>query len=186
MLQRISSVYDTHKIVLTKPLYKAEAYLLLYPEGFSHLMDVVVKHSDFFGDDFLAKFEAAWAKIHSQQGRQGLYELLSRAMSVEVEGGAEGGTEAASGSGYEGRSGSGSGGGNAMRKSLVEDSRGETRAAVAVLSVYSAFLMSFFEGQHRKAFELLYAAESIHEEAKAFAKIAEESQWAADDVNPAP
>jgi len=182
MLQRISSVYDTHKIVLTKPLYKAEAYLLLYPEGFSHLMDVVVKHSDFFGDDFLAKFEAAWAKIHSQQGRQGLYELLSRAMSVEVEGGAE----AASGSRYEGRSGSGGGGGNAMRKSLVEDSRGETRAAVAVLSVYSAFLMSFFEGQHRKAFELLYAAESIHEEAKAFAKIAEESQWAADDVNPAP
>ena len=184
MLQRISSVYDTHKIVLTKPLYKAEAYLLLYPEGFSHLMDVVVKHSDFFGDDFLAKFEAAWAKIHSQQGRQGLYELLSRAMSVESAGGAEGGAEAASGSGYEGRSGSG--GRNAMRKSLVEDSRGETRAAVAVLSVYSAFLMSFFEGQHRKAFELLYAAESIHEEAKAFAKIAEESQWAADDVNPAP
>ena len=181
MLQRISSVYDTHKIVLTKPIYKAEAYLLLYPEGFSHLMDVVVKHSDFFGDEFLTKFEAAWAKIHSQQGRQGLYELLSRAMSAET--GAEGGAESASGSRDDGRSSSGSG--NAMRKSLVEDSRGETRAAVAVLSVYSAFLVSFFEGQHRKAFELLYAAESIHQEAKAFAKIAEESQWAADDVNSA-
>jgi len=155
MLRRMKAVFDTHKIVMTRPLYKAEAYLMLYPEGYGYLMDVVVKHADFFGEDFLLRFESAWGKIHSDQGRRELYAMLAGITSPE-----------------------------GRRKDLVED-RGEARAAVAVLSIYSAFLVSFFEGGYRKAFDLLYAAETIHQDAKVHARNAEVSQWAADEVGSA-
>jgi len=156
MLQRISAVYDTNKIVLARPLYKAEAYLVLYPEGFSYMMDVVVKHSDFFGDAFLRGFESAWSLIHSAQGRTELYDLLAKLTSS-----AEGG----------------------KRKELVQDPRAETRGAAVVLCIYSAYLVSFFDGNYRKAFDLLVAAEAIHQEAKVFARESEEARtlWSADD-----
>jgi len=68
---------------------------------------------------------------------------------------------------------------------LIEDrtARGASaRATATALSIYAAFLVSFHEGNHRKAFDLLFAAEAVHQEAKAFGRRAEESQWAADDL----
>lgn len=152
MLRRISAVYKTQKIVLTKPLYKAEAYLMLYPEAYNYIVEVVVRHADFLGENFLSKFEAAWSNIHSQQGRNDLYNLLLLTTSTD-----------------------------GRRRELIEDNQSHARTAVTVLSIYSAFIMSFFEGKHRKAYDLLYAAESIHQDAKTFIENKENSVWAADD-----
>lgn len=139
MLRRLGPVHGAKTIVMTKPVYQAEAYILLYPEAFAHIMDMVVTHSDFLGESFLQSFEAAWSSINHKTGRVELYKLLARTTSPE-----------------------------GRRQALVEDPGRDARAAVTCLVVYSAYLMSFFESEHRKAFDLLYAVEAIHLDAKAF------------------
>ena len=149
MLRRLGPVHSAKKIVMAKPVYQAEAYIVLYPEAFAHIMDVVVQHSDFLGDSFLRTFEAAWKNINAKAGRLELHRLLVRTTSAE-----------------------------GRRQALIEDpSRDagrDARAAVTALSIYAAYLVSFHEGEHRKAFDLLYACEAIHLEARALQRAREE------------
>jgi len=128
---------------------------MLYPEGFRNILDLVVKNSEFLGVDFLNKFEAAWGVIHTQQGRNDLFKLLVDTTSSSPSG---------------------------RRKELVEAERDEPRAAVSLLCIYTAFLMSFHHSAHRGAYDLLFACESIFRDAEALAREKEESLWAGDDV----
>ena len=89
------------------------------------------------GMEFLKKFEHCWGRLHSPDGRSGLYELLSNLLSEPSD----------------------------IRDALVDSQDPDDRDAVTLLCIYTAYLLSAYEQQHRAAFDLLFLAEELHRDA---------------------
>jgi hypothetical protein len=144
---------------LARPMYKNENYLFVYPAALSHIVDSIAANAEALGGDFLVRFESGWSKAHSEQGRKELYTLLSEYLEPE----------------------------SPMRQNLVEMESDEARRSVVMLSVYVAYLVGTKTNQKRqqhtnnnsnnnhhhhhhqnrdgspfrRAFDLLYSAESM-------------------------
>jgi len=162
VLRRISKSGDMPGVQLARPMYKADNWLFVYPSALSHMVDAVGMSAEFLGRHFLRDFEAAWSSAHSKEGRADLYALLM---------------------GLVGRS-------SPSRQRLIEEENPEARLCALKLSLYVSYLVGVHGGEDtamnsgaggnaggdansndhapRRAFDLLYAAESLQQEAEKY------------------
>lgn len=151
MLRRVPELQQGEgRINLARPLYKSPNYLFVYPAAVSYMFDVVLKNAEFLGTDFLSEFERAWKKTHALEGRRRLWQLLSDTLKDEADGG--------------------------RRQELIM-AKEEARNCIVMLSVYSSYLvgangiskegmLSGSSSSFREAFDLLYSAETMIQEAE--------------------
>jgi len=165
VLRRISNSGGMPGVQLARPMYKADNWLFVYPSALSHMVDAVGMSAEFLGRRFLRDFEAAWGNANSAEGRNDLYALLH---------------------GLVGPS-------SPSRQRLIEEETPEARLCALKLSLYVSYLVGVHGGEdsptssgpapgggaggtdsigsdhaHRRAFDLLYAAESLQQEAEAY------------------
>jgi hypothetical protein len=132
---------------LSQPMYRSPHYLTVFPDGTNQLLDLIIRQGDILGMKFLNPFESAWKNLHSSKGRKVLYDLLLNLVSV-------------------------SGG----RQELIEVISTQTtditdvRSSITLLATYSAYLIGAYDDDYRSAFNLLFAVESLCQEADVFAK----------------
>jgi hypothetical protein len=88
---------------------------------------------------FIESFEPAWQHLHSQGGRDALYTLMLQTVSMR-----------------------------GRRTEMVRDASEETRRAVSLVCAYTAYLVAAHDGSYRRAFDLLYAVESLCKEAEEY------------------
>ena len=116
------------------------------------MVDTVVRNVDFFGMDFVKKFEGSWKHLHSREGRDGLYSLMLHTVSIR-----------------------------GRRSELIQNASDDTRRAVSLITAYASYLVAAQDESYRRAFDLLYAAESLNREADELEAQAAESSREADE-----
>jgi hypothetical protein len=176
-LQKLLPGYQIGSIELARPIYKSENYLFVYPAALKFMVDSVVANAEVLGSDFLIRFEAAWARAHSDQGRNQLYILLEEYLAIDSD----------------------------SRKSLIqhvtdnEERKGTSaitnngngaQGCILMLTAYVSYLVSINGGSvvggkgigtqgqdsYRRAYDLLYAAESMMDEAEEYKRSLSESR----------
>ena len=145
---------DMPGVQIARPMYKTDNYLFIYPSALSHIVDCVVSSGELLGKRFLRDFETAWANAHSKDGRNDLYTLLEELIAP----------------------------GSPLRQRLIEEASPAARHCVLKLSLYIAYLVgahgsedlttstdtSGTDHAFRRAFDLLYAAECLQQDAEVF------------------
>lgn len=132
---------------LSKPMYRSPHYLTVFPDGTNQLLDLIIRQSDVLGMKFLKPFESAWKNLHSSYGRKSLYDLLLNLVSV-----------------------------SGSRQELIELISSQNtditdiRSSISLLATYSAYLIGAYDNDYRSAFNLLFAVESLCQEAEIYAE----------------
>jgi hypothetical protein len=136
-LNSINDEVDTGVLSLSKPLYKSENYLVANPRSLDKLFKMIIKHNDVLGQEFLNDCEAIWKILKSQEGRFQFYNLMMYTVSLK-----------------------------GKRTEIIQNYDDDVRGTITISGVYAAFLISYFEKDHRKAYDLLYAIYSLNEDAE--------------------
>lgn len=150
MLRRVPDLQQGEgRLFLARPLYKSPNYLFVYPTALSYMFDSVLKNAEFLGPDFLVEFEQAWKETHALEGRKRLWQLLNGVLKDEKQGG--------------------------RRQELIM-ANDDAQRCVVMLSIYSSYLvganginrddMRTGNGSFRQAYDLLYSAETMMQEAE--------------------
>jgi hypothetical protein len=136
LLRRLSSQRNNNAFALATPLYRSENYLFVYPGALTHIVDQVSRQLESLSEDFVHAFELAWRDVHSAGGRRRLYDLMLRTVSAK-----------------------------GQRGELIRSTSEETRQVISLVCAYSAYLVGAQDSEHRQAYDLLYAVESLNREA---------------------
>ena len=98
---------------------------------------MIIKHNDILGEVFLNECEAAWKILKSNEGRIKFYNLMMYTVSLK-----------------------------GKRVDIIQKYDDDVRGVVTILGVYAAYLISYYDNDYRKAYDLLYAIQSLNEDAE--------------------